>query len=691
MLSNPLMRHPIARPGHLLRTIALAAIVLGAVLLVGPRGAGGQAPTPGEAPLATAAATAKNPKLASQLVQVAEGSAYAQVLGQGLSPENAPTPDVQALLDARLLRLDAEGRVQVFVTGWSGIAATAQVVAGHGGSVQRSNASSGIVQAWLPAIELQSLAGDPAIKYVDLPSYGVLQAGSVTTQGDSILQADAARGSYLLTGQGVKVGVISNDLSGLTASQSSLNLGPVDYTTCNVDGGNPTLPTPGTVPGEGTAMLEIVHDLAPGAELWFGYFGWGTVLDFNAAINCLAAHVDVVVDDVGGFNVGPYDGTSLMSMNTSNALNNDSNSVRAQITSVGNQADTHYQEPYLPCGTSPYQRFAATANTVDYLSYGPRCNQPITVAAHDQLVVFLQWNDPWGASCNDYDLHLAPHNSTTILTSSVNAQTCSQTPAEKLTWTNPSGSSVVVDLTIDLYSGSPRTLDVFVANGALNYLTASSSVPNQSDAGGGVISVGAINADDPGNDTIAEYSSRGPTNDGRVKPNITGIDGVSVSGSGGFGPAFYGTSAAAPHIAAIAALLLECAPSLLGGESGDNPAADRSTLSSALSTAAIDLGAPGFDNTYGSGLANAANAATTLCSTGILSGDVDCNGGVGILDAVLGTQYIAGLASPPCILIAGDVDCANGPTLVDFIDILIYVAGLPVSLPPGCPLVGTPT
>jgi len=51
-------------------------------------------------------------------------------------------------------------------------------------------------------------------------------------------------------------------------------------------------------------MLEIVHDLAPGAELWFGNFiqgssGLGTSLDFNAAVNCLAANTDVVVDDIG--------------------------------------------------------------------------------------------------------------------------------------------------------------------------------------------------------------------------------------------------------------------------------------------------------------------------------------------------------------------------------------------------------
>src|SRR5207244_2400793 len=150
-------------------------------------------------------------------------------------------------------------------------------------------------------------------------------------------------------------------------------------------------------------------------------------------------------------------------------------------------------------------------------------------------------------------------------------------------------------------------------NNALhNFNTASSSVPNQSDAGGGVISTGAINASEPGNDNIASYSSRGPTNDGRVKPDITRIDGVSITGAGGFPNPFYGTSAAAPHIAGIAALALQCNPQLKAGEPGDDPATDRTSMRNALLNSATDLGAGGMDNVYGAGRANALAACTCV-------------------------------------------------------------------------------
>src|SRR5204863_4618952 len=48
----------------------------------------------------------------------------------------------------------------------------------------------------------------------------------------------------------------------------------------------------------------------------------------------------------------------------------------------------------------------------------------------------------------------------------------------------------------------------------------------------------------------------------RQKPDITAADGVSVTGAGGFGISFFGTSAAAPHAAAIAALLKSANPAL---------------------------------------------------------------------------------------------------------------------------------
>jgi subtilisin-like proprotein convertase family protein len=75
----------------------------------------------------------------------------------------------------------------------------------------------------------------------------------------------------------------------------------------------------------------------------------------------------------------------------------------------------------------------------------------------------------------------------------------------------------------------------------------------------------------------------------RHTPEIAAADGVSTSVAG-FSP-FYGTSAAAPHAAAVAALVLSGNPGL--------PAAD---VRAALVNTAVDIETPGFDNSSGAGV-----------------------------------------------------------------------------------------
>jgi len=522
-----------------------------------------------------------------------------------LDDSSLPT-DLKDMARASLMRIDAEGNVQLYIQAAGEIEGAIAEINALGGRVERFDADQGLIQAQVPIPKVETLSSLASVRYIRLPDYGFPQGGSTTTQGDSILKANLVRGQFGVDGTGVKVGVISDGLGGLASSQATGDL-PAVNTSCNGVAGSDA---------EGTAMLEIVHDMAPGAELWFAT-GTGTSLEFNAAVDCLAANTDVVVDDIGWFNVGPYDGTSAVSANTSTELNRSSNRIRAYVTAVGNMADKHYQESFRSCSGSSFHLFSATALTLDLGGFGPRCSNPLWVAPGGIAKVALQWNDPWGGSCNDYDMLLTIHDSATILASSTNPQTCWQNPSESVVWQNPLLVPVVVDLYINNVSGlaAPRTFDLFTSPDALPYfVTRWSSVPNQSDAGGGVISVGAIAASDPGNDTIENYSSLGPTNDGRTKPDITGIDCVNITGAGGFQTPFCGTSAAAPHIAGIAALLLQCNPGLRAGEPGDNPGSDRAALRGALLDHAVDLGATGADYVYGAGRADALASANSICS-----------------------------------------------------------------------------
>jgi len=124
-----------------------------------------------------------------------------------------------------------------------------------------------------------------------------------------------------------------------------------------------------------------------------------------------------------------------------------------------------------------------------------------------------------------------------------------------------------------------------------------------------VVAVGAVDVHDPGLDTVEPFSSHGParvdfpTLQVRAKPDLVGFDGVAISNAGGFPScppfcAFFGTSAAAPHSAGIAALLLDQDPTLTPAE-----------VQAALTRGAVDIGPQGFDDASGFGRIDALAAA----------------------------------------------------------------------------------
>jgi Subtilase family len=389
-------------------------------------------------------------------------------------------------------------------------------------------------------------------------------------------------------------------------------------------------------------------------------------------VNFLAANTDVVVDDIS-FHIPPFDGTSAVSTNTATALNTDANPIRGYFTAVANLAFNHWGEPWtdsgqnltLACpasqgglsGAGNVQLFQATANTKDATNFGPSIGNFIQLPNGSTLSVMLAWNDPFSASTNDYDLFLySVQNNTLIspLACSVNPSTGTQPPVEHLTYTNNSGATQQVGILVQnsANAAAARNFDMFIGGIGelqnLNFYTVSGSVPAQADAGGSpvsVVSVGATDAqiDGIGNQpgTIIEsFSSQGPTNAtpqsaSRMKPDVTAADGVSVTGAGGFGfngsltssppcalgntpCTFFGTSAASPHAAAIAALVLQAAPCLRSSSTINKPATARANLRNFITSTAAPL--PGIaqtvpNNIEGFGLVNALNAITATLPT----------------------------------------------------------------------------
>ncbi|MBF6600963.1 MAG: S8 family serine peptidase [Dehalococcoidia bacterium] len=621
--------------------------------------------------------------------------------------------DIAGLLQAQKLQIAPDDRVQVWLSSTGAAAGIAGPLAALGASVQVIDNTNRIVQALVPLSQLQAASTIAGVQTVQLPVYGSVQTGSKLTEGDSILGSATLRSQLTAAdGAGVRIGVVSDGVAGLAASQASADVGAVDTTTCNRSPGatSPTAPNAGP---EGTAILEIIHDIAPAAQLSFGYFGintGGTALNFNAAVTCLAQNNDIVVDDVSFFNAGPYDGTSIVSANTNAALNNPAYPIRGYYTSAGNQAQQHYREAFASSGdvvsnangSWTLQRFQATANTTDLggtltcASGGSgSCGDLIELQPGGTVEVDLSWNDPYGASRNDYDLlvfDLLDGPNGTIRVISGNTQSGSQDPTESAVIQNTHAVNESLYVMIGNYQGAaaPVTFDMFMnclrgcfqltnagrtVFSLANFNTTPGSVPNQSDSAGGVLAVGAIAASDPGNDTIESYSSRGPTADNRNKPDISGIDCVQVTGNGGFYNPFCGTSAAAPHVAAIAALMLSCNPTLLAGKAQSVATTTaRTTLRNALLNGATPLGVGQPNTTYGFGRVNAVNAAPLAnCK------DTDGDGYPDGLETTLGKN-----PASACPIMRADI---NGDRSVNGLDLAALGTNFVKTVPPAPPRV----
>ena len=208
-------------------------------------------------------ATTKDAKLSWPIARLAEEERKAQAEGrslQGLSSDSLPKA-LRDLTTAGLMRLDDIGDVQVFLKTQGNASEIVAELEATGVRIERVAEEQDIVQAWLPFDEIDTVAAMANVKQIRLPDYGFTQAGSVTTAGDTILGAAAARSAHGIDGSGIRVGVISDGVEGLAASQSSGDLPAVNTTTCNEVSESPTSAGAGA---EGTAMLEIVHDLAPG-------------------------------------------------------------------------------------------------------------------------------------------------------------------------------------------------------------------------------------------------------------------------------------------------------------------------------------------------------------------------------------------------------------------------------------------
>jgi Subtilase family len=445
-----------------------------------------------------------------------------------------------------------------------------------------------LVAAWVPESDLAALSDELAvdsIRCVHPPKHRM--QGIRDTQGNQLHNADNARLNKGINGAPIKVGVVSDGVSNWPPVAGTNDLPPGIELPMGMGTGD-----------EGTAMLEIIHDLAPGSLLAFCPSG-GNIVSFKNAVAALVqtSNCKVVCDDVGWYSE-PYFYHGNVAQHLQ-ALGAGTNYVH--VSAAGNDAEVHHQQLFTDANSN---------NEHDPLLQATLPNGGV-------LEVWLQWNDNV-PNYGDYDIVLEDNSTGTSLPTASYSRSAAGGgyPGEYAIYINNTGSTQTVDAVIKYVSGNKnRTMEVFFElwNGA--FITTASK-PNFSAADSiigqaalpGVVAVGAVNQATP--TAIESFSSQGPVthiNTPQIqKPDVVGVDNVTVSVGvtapwSGFPTSFSGTSAAAPHIVGLLALAWSYSPSV-------SPAG----LVSAMTSTAADLGTGGFDSIFGFGLPDADLTAGAL-------------------------------------------------------------------------------
>lgn len=484
-----------------------------------------------------------------------------------------------------------------------------------GAQVERVLTRFNRVQVWIAKQNVDNLKSLPFIQKIQWPRFGqsnleitrdpiVPRTPLTQSQGFDILGIGNIFSHYDVKGHGIRIGVISDGVAGLTGSVSSHDLPGIlfpssmtssrhdcdDYGSIVVRAGvtcksfnsygidkNDT----GNSAAEGTAMLEILHEIAPEAQLFFANFR--TEDDFIAAMDWLAlpeslggAGVDIIVDDITWY-TQPYfeDGE------VAQVAQDISDQGILFVSAAGNGADNHAQSEFTDQDNDAIHEFPHTSNGT--YTFG--------IPSGGTTYVILQWNDDHNNPVNDLDLHVTLD---TGITHSSRDSASDQVAMEVLSVTNPNTSLLYGTIEIEkVYdNGEPIEIEIFTVGSAYDSVSVRADSIVGHAAAEGVITVAATaytNTRD-----LRPFSAQGPVtlkDQERDKPNVTSVDGVSVTGNGGFNNTFTGTSAAAPHIAGCLALIKSAAPDL---EAND--------IKTILYASTNDIQEEGFDSLSGHGV-----------------------------------------------------------------------------------------
>ncbi|MCZ7553090.1 MAG: hypothetical protein B6D39_01025 [Anaerolineae bacterium UTCFX2] len=407
-----------------------------------------------------------------------------------------------------------------------------------------------------PGRMFMEISGLQHIIRIRLPVPAQNDVGAVETEGVGVIGAYEWHAAGF-TGAGIKIGVLDVGFDGykdLLGTELPANVLAKSFIAgLEID-------QTGIV--HGSAVAEIVHDVAPDAELIFA--DYQTVAEKQAAVDWLLSQgVDMITSSTGS-TFGRRDDKGPNAVMVDKVFDQGI----LWINSSGNTGYTHYRGAFTDTDDDGYHEFAPGD---EYLGFSPA----------GAATLALNWDD-WDSGTQDYDMYVLDNDGNEIA-SSTDAQTGPGSDAGEFIYYEFTDEGPYYLMIYKADADRAVTFDFFLRDGVIEYYNPESSVNTPGDARGAF----TVGATDWQTGELADYSSRGPTEDGRLKPDIVAPSNVS---SAAYGETWIGTSASCPHVAGAAALVMQAYPDFSPQEVRDF-----------FTSRATEMGQPGPDNDTGYG------------------------------------------------------------------------------------------